>query len=273
MGPIFSNHPELTDTWWHRAQAHRAEQAANPVGAPIPLGGPYFSDVTNIVVRPRYKFETDWVTLDYLDHDSFRHIVDGFGVDRDGVRYFLPSLEEYGRPAIKGADPDTFKSLGDDWYRDAKSIYYLAMEAMRPTLVKVRADPDTFEVIGGVYARDANALFVEGVRKRDIEDLASVVPLGGVYARMGTTILRNGKPVKSPGKIGIETARGFPHIRMLMDARGQTLLGGRFRKAIPDLDVPSFRFLNDAFAVDAHRVYVLTEMKFTIDLVRLSRAY
>ncbi|QBF29884.1 DKNYY domain-containing protein [Thalassococcus sp. S3] len=263
---FFEAHSELTDTWWHRERDRRAsgESEATEAAPTKSLGGPFFSDGKRVLVRPRRSHDGRWVTLDYLDHDSFRPIVDVFGVDKHGLRYFNPGLESFGTDPVKDSDPESFRALGDDWYRDDGQIYYMALDSHHPQLVCTAADPASFEVLGGVYGRDADALFVGGVRKRNIDDPGAVVALGGDYARIGDTILRNGKPVKNPGAIDIATARGLPGVRLLLDAKGNLLLGGRYRKPLPGFDAASFRFLNQSFAVDHDQVYALTEAALSI---------
>lgn len=260
---FFEAHPELMDTWWHREKARTETSPAGSLGLAT-LGGSFFSDGSRILVQSRWQKRGDLVSLDHFDHDSFRHIAEVFGADRHGLRYVLPGLEGYGRDPVKGADPDSFRPLGDGWFRDKGQVYYLDSHSHSPKLVQVRADIDSFEVLGGVYARDAKAIFVEGVRKRDIDASRHVASLGGPYARIGETILRLGKPVKNPGKIDIATARGFPGVRLLIDAQGHMLLGGRYREPIPHLDPATLRFLNWAFAVDDDRVYALTEGAFHV---------
>lgn len=258
---FFEERPELTGTWWHREKERRetasgGKQAA--AGAPVPLGGPYFSDRARILVRPERPRDGDWASLDHFDHASFRPIVDVFGADCHGLRYFLPGLETYGRKPVKGADPASFESVHDGWYRDARQAYYLNPYSPMSELVVVKADMASFEVLGGAYARDAKGLIVEGARKRGIDDPSSVVALGHAFARMGDTILYRGKPVTKPGKVDPATARGV-HGQMLIDGEGHMLLGGRYRKPLPGLDPASFRFLNRSFAIDRARVYAFAQ--------------
>ncbi|MBN7806972.1 hypothetical protein RMS29_020500 [Agrobacterium rosae] len=104
-------------------------------------------------------------------------------------------------------------------------------------------------------------MIVEGVRKRDIADPASVVALGHVFARMGETLLYRGKPVARAGKIDPMTARGV-HDYLLIDADGHMLLRGVYRKTIPGIDPSGLRFLNSAFAYDGQRVYGLSADAF-----------
>ncbi len=122
----------------------------------------------------------------------------------------------------------------------------------------VKAIDESFEVLGGSYARDAKGLIVEGVRKKGVDDPGAVVVVGFTYARMGDTLLYRGKPIAKPGKVDIGSARGV-HDQLLIDASGNMLLTSRYRKPVPDLDPATLRFINQVFAVDAHRVYVLTD--------------
>lgn len=260
---FFTAHPELHDTWWHNEKARR-EAAPDTSTEPTPLGGPYFTDGRRIMVPSRNRRDGPWTTLDHFDAPSFRHIVDVFGADKDGLRYVLPGLEGYGRPPVKGGDAATFTARGDGWYRDAGQIYFFDAGDYNPDLAIVKADPATFKVLGGIFARDADAVFIEGVRKRDFTDPSAVVPLGGFYARIGDTIYCRAKPVKKPGAIDITTARGFPGVAMLLDAGGHMLLGTRYRKPVPGLDPASFRFITRDFAVDDTRVYGLTHTKFAV---------
>lgn len=253
---FFENHPELTGTWWHREKARRAQQAENPSELK-PLGGPYFSDGARVLVVPRNRRRGDTVSLDHFDHDSFRHIVDVFGVDKNGLRYVEPGLEAYGREPVRGADPETFTALGEGWYRDKRQVYYLGPDDSMPTLIVVKADPDSFETLGGVYARDAKGLIAEGVRKRDIADPGAVVSLGKTFARMGDALLYRGRVVKNAGKLDPDTARGL-HPLLLIDAGGHMLVMGRYRKPIAGLDPQTLEILNASFAADKSGVYAIS---------------
>lgn len=55
--------------------------------------------------------------------------------------------------------------------------------------------------MGGSYARDAKGLIVEDVRKRGIDNPATVESLCYSFARMGDTQLYGGKPISRPGKV------------------------------------------------------------------------
>lgn len=225
---------------------------------PVPIGGLYYSDGSRILVRPRRPQEAEWVSLDHFDHDSFRHIVDVFAQDRHGLRYFLPGLESYGMEPVKKADPASFEKLDGPWFKDKQQVYYIDSTAPLPELAVVKVDMASFEVLGGAYARDAKGLIVEGVRKRGIDNPAVVESLGYSFARMGDTLLYRGKPIGRPGKVNPATARGV-HEQLLIDANGEMLLGGSYRKKIPGIDPASLHFLNRVFAVDARHVYAITD--------------
>jgi len=252
----FEAHPELTDTWWHKEKARRARGSPS-AGAAVSLGGPFFSDGERVLVHKRDDPDGPMISLDHFDHASFRHVVDVFGADKSGLRFFTPGYEKYGEPFIVGADPSTFEALGDGWYRDAVQAYYFDTGADPPRLAVVKADMNTFQTLGGAYARDSKGLICQGVRKRKI-DAGKLVGLGRLYARMGDQVLYNGKAVPKLGQLDVSTARAF-HERLLMDAGGYMLVDTRYRKPVPGLDVPSFRFLNLRFAVDAGRVYALDD--------------
>ncbi len=253
----FENHPEIADSWWHREKARRAVRAS--VGnEPVPIGGLYYSDGRRILVRPQRPQEAEWVSLDHFDHDSFRHIVDVFGQDRHGLRYFLPGLEHYGMEPIKKADPASFEKLDGPWFKDKQQAYYIDSTAPLPELAVVKIDMASFEVLGGAYARDAKGLIVEGVRKRGIDNPAAVESLGYSFARMGDTLLYRGKPISRPGKVNPATARGV-NDQLLIDANGEMLFGGSYRKKIPGIDPAILHFLNRVFAVDARHVYAMTD--------------
>jgi hypothetical protein len=261
----FEARPELTDTWWHKEKVRRAQRSLNASGL-VPLGGPYFSDGERVFVpkrdNMRYSPEAPMISLDHFDHASFHHIVDVFAADQSGLRYIRPGYEEYGRDAIKGADPASFKALGDGWYRDAKQAYYFDTNQPGTNLAVVKADMNTLQTLGGAYARDSKGLICEGMRKR-IVDPENVVSLGHLYARMGDKILYRGKVVPKLGQLDVSTARAFHH-HLLMDENGHMLFDTRYRKPIRGLDVPSFRFVNRHHAVDANRVYVLGETSLRI---------
>lgn len=258
---FFEERPELTDTWWHREKARREADsgvATAQARSPSPLGGPFFSDGARVLVKPERPRDGEWVSLDHFDQASFSPLVDVFGADRHGLRYFLPGLEKYGREPVKGADPASFTGLRDGWYRDARQAYYLDADTATPKLVVVKAAMESFTVLGGAYARDARGLIVEGVRKRDIADPAAVLALGHSFARLGDAILYRGKPIARPGPVDPASARGV-HGQVLIDGEGHMLLAGRYRKPLPGLDPASFRFLNRSFAVDNARIYALTQ--------------
>ena len=257
---FFEAHPEITDSWWHREKVRCATGAAQ--GGVTLMGGPYFSDGDRIFVKPQQAGDEEWVSLDHIDHDSFHHIVDVFGQDRRGLRYFVPGLERYSCDAVKGADPVSFERIADCWFRDSKQAYYFDREAPMPKLAVVKADLATFEVLEGAYARDAKGLIVEGVRKRGIDAPAKVVGLGHLFARMGDTLLYRGKPVAKPGKVDPATACGV-HDQLLIDAGGHMLFGSMYRKPIPDLDPATLHFINRTFAVDERFVYALEDGKLT----------
>ncbi|ANG98767.1 hypothetical protein A8A54_19390 [Brucella pseudogrignonensis] len=251
----FSARPDLTGTWWHR-EKERREMASPVTGQPSPIGGPFYSDGSRIFVRPDRPQDGEWVSLDYFDHASFRHVVDVFGQDRHGLRYLQPGLEAYGSHSVKGADPERFYQVAGPWFVDGRRAYYFDAKAEMPQLSVIKADLGSFEVLGDAYARDDGGLIVEGVRKRGIADPASVEAIGRSYARMGETLLYRGKPVSRTGKVDPATARGI-HDRLLIDAEGNMLFAGTFRKPIPGLDPASLRFVNRVFAVDDTHVYVL----------------
>jgi hypothetical protein len=257
----FEARSELTDTWWHKEKARRAQGSPGTGGA-VSVGGPFFSDGERVLVRKRDDPDGPMISLDHFDHASFRHIVDVFAADKSGLRFFTPGYEKYGEPSITGADPSTFEALGDGWYRDAAQAYYFDAGADPPRLAIMKADMNTFQTLGGAYARDAKGLVCQGVRKRKI-DAGQVIGLGRLYARMGDQILYKCKVVPKLGQLDISTARGF-HDRLLMDASGNMLVDTRYRKPVPGLDVPSFRFLNLRFAVDADRVYALDDVSLRI---------
>jgi hypothetical protein len=259
----FEARPEIADIWWHREKQRRENSATNEKSAELaPLGGPYFTDGTRVLVKSR-NTRHGMLSLDNIDLASFRHIVDVFGSDQSGLRYVVPDYEAYGRNPIKGGDPGSFLGLGDGWYRDAKQAYYLNVDADFCEFRIVKADMVSFELLGGAYARDAGGLIVEGVRKRDIKDPASVVALGHLFARMGETLLYRGKPVKKPGKIDPMTARGV-HDYLLIDASGHMLLRGLYRKPVPGVVPSDLRFLNFIFAYDGQRVYGLSPEAFAV---------
>ena len=254
---FFEAHPEITDTWWHRELARR-ELALCTNDQPVPVGGPYFSDGSRIMVRPDNPRDGQWLSLDHFDQPSFRHLVDVFGQDRHGLRYFTPGQERYGHAPVKGADPASFEQIDGPWFRDKGQVYYLDSKAPMPELAVVKADLDSFEVLGDAYARDANGLIVEGVRKRGIADAASVQALGHSFARMGDTLLYQGKPITRPGKVDPSSARGV-HAQLLIDRKGHMLFGRSYRKPIPGIDPATLSFLNQVFAVDARHVYAMTD--------------
>lgn len=254
---FFEAHPEINESWWHREKARR-EAAPSASDRPVPVGGPYYSDGSRVLVRPQNPHDGEWVSLDHFDHDSFRHLADVFGQDRHGLRYFSPGLEIYGCEPVKGADPASFKRLDGPWFRDDQQVYYFDSQAPVPELAIVKADMPSFEVLGGAYARDVKGLIVEGVRKRGIDNPAAVQALGHSFARMGDVLMYRGKPVTRPGKVDPATARGV-HDQLLIDANGNMLFGGSYRKPIPGIDPATLTFLNRVFAIDARHVYGLTD--------------
>lgn len=248
----FEARSELTDTWWHRELARRETAADQRTGELLtPLGGPFFSDGIRVLVEGK---KGERISLDHIDHASFKHLTGIFGADTHGLRYAIPGWASASAAPVSGADPGSFQALRDGWYRDDRQAYFVDMESPVSTLVVVKADMASFQVLGGAYARDAKGLIVEGVRKRGIANAGSVVALGHLFARMGNTILYRGKPVARPGSIDLETARSV-HSQILLDAQGHMLLGSRYRKPIHGLDVTSFRFINRRFARDHQRVY------------------
>ncbi len=254
---FFEARPEITDSWWLREKTRRAA-APSTNGQPVPIGGPYYREAGRVVVRPRFPQETEWVSLDHVDHDTFRHIADVFAQDRHGLHYFLPGLERYGNAPVKGADPASFEHIDGPWFKDKRQAYYLDSQSQMPELAVVKADIASFEVLGGGYARDAKGLIVEGVRKRGIDAPAAVIALGHSFARMGDTLLYRGKPVTRAGKVDPATACGV-HAQLLIDANGHMLFGASYRTPISDLDPATFKFLNHVFAVDARQVYAMTD--------------
>lgn len=252
----FEANPKLVDSWWHREKARR-EQADAAVSAPKPLGGPYVSDGGRVLVRPANPRDGEWVSLDYIDHATFRHLANLFCADHRGLRYVIPGQESYGTDPVKNADPGSFRALGDGWYRDDRQAYYVAADLDAPQLRIIKADMNSLTLLGGAYARDSKGLIVEGVRKRGIDDPSRVTGLGHLYARMGDVILYRGKAVTRAGKIDPVTARAV-HYYLLIDDQGHMLLQSRYRKPRPGIDAASLRFLNRAFAVDRSQVYAFT---------------
>lgn len=253
----FEARPEIADSWWHREKTRR-EASPSSTNQPVSIGGPYFSDGNRILVRPLRPRDGEWVSLDHIDHDSFRHIVDVFGEDRHGLRYFIPGLERYGREPVRGADAASFEKADGPWFRDKGQAYYLDSNAPMPEFFIVKADMKSFEVLGDSYARDAKGLIVEGARKRGIDDPSAVHALGHSFARLGDTLLYRGKPVTKPGKVDPASARGV-HDQLLIDAHGHMLFGGSYRKPIAGIDPSTLQFLNRVFAADACRVYAITD--------------
>jgi len=260
---FFEAHPELTDTWWHRERARR-DTRQNTSRELAPLGGPYFSDGERVLIRPQRRSFDDppWISLDHFDLASFRHLTGLFAADRRGLRYVGVGYESYGKDAIKGADPSTFRALKDHWYQDARQVYYFDTDDLWPQLAIVKVDMPSFTLLGGAYARDAKGLICAGVRKRDIADASRVAGLGFLHARMDDKILYRGKVVPKPGAIDIETAKALSDT-LLIDQDGHVLLGARYRKPITGIDVASLRRLNRRFYVDNSRVYALTDTSFT----------
>ncbi|WP_223215492.1 DKNYY domain-containing protein [Agrobacterium pusense] len=159
---------------------------------------------------------------------------------------------------VKKADPASFEKLDGPWFKDKQQAYYIDSTAPLPELAVVKVDMASFEVLGGAYARDAKGLIVEGVRKRGIDNPAAVESLGYSFAWMGDTLLYRGKPIGRLGKVNPATARGV-HEQLLIDANGEMLVGGSYRKKIPGIDPASLHFLNRVFAVDARHVYAITD--------------
>jgi hypothetical protein len=159
---------------------------------------------------------------------------------------------------IEKADPASFEKLDGPWFKDKQQAYYIDSTAPLPELAVVKIDMASFEVLGGAYARDAKGLIVEGVRKRGIDNPAAVESLGFSFARMGDTLLYRGKPISRPGKVNPATARGV-NDQLLIDANGEMLFGGSYRKKIPGIDPAILHFLNRVFAVDARHVYAMTD--------------
>lgn len=247
----FAARPDVKTAWFHdqKAQSER-----------VSIGGPYFSDGQRLWVEGRKRGQKEWVSVDYIDHNSFRHVVDVFGIDQAGLRYVEPCLEGYERPPVKGADPESFEALGDGWYRCANQAYFMNLTDPRDNyrLVVVKADMDSFRLLAGAYAMDAKGLIVEGVRKRDIADPEAVTPIGGLFARLGEAVLFRGKVVKKTGALDLETMRAVAP-RLAIDDAGHMLLGSRYRKPVAVINAPKLRFLNAYFAVDGARLYALSE--------------
>lgn len=257
---FFRSHPEFADTWWHREDARRNAQTNEPQ-ALSPLGGPYFSDGKRVFVQGRkWDGEPKWCSLDHFDLPSFRHLAACFAEDKSGLRYFTPRYVEYGEQAIKGGDPSTFETLGNHWYRDAKQVYYFNTDDETPSteLISLKVDMPTFRLLGGAYALDAKGLICAGVRKLTIADASSVIGLGYLHARMGDSILYQGKVVPRIGAIDFDSAKALSYT-LLIDKNGNMLFGSRYRKALKGLDVLSLRPLNRHFLVDKARVYALTD--------------
>ena len=247
----FEAHPAVRTDWFHG----RSEG-----GDRVPIGGSYHSDGARLWVEGRKRGQRQWVSVDYIDHDSFRHVVDVFGIDQAGLRYVEPRLEGYERPPVKRADPESFEALGDGWYRCANQAYFMNLTDPRDyhRLVIVKADMDSFRLLGGAYAMDAKGLIVEGVRKRDIVDPEAVTPIGGLFARVGETVLFRGKEVKRVGALDLETARS-PAPRLLIDDAGHMLVGSRYRKPVAGMNAAALQFLTPYFAVDDAQLYALTD--------------
>ncbi|MCK0122430.1 DKNYY domain-containing protein [Loktanella sp. F6476L] len=247
----FAARPDVKTAWFHN-QPGQTER--------VPIGGPYFSDGQRLWVEGRKRGQREWVSVDYIDHNSFRHVVDVFAIDRSGLRYVEPRLEGYERPVVKGADPESFEALGDGWYRCANQAYFMNLTDPRDyhRLVIVKADMASFRLLGGAYAMDAEGLIVEGVRKRDVADPEAVKPIGRLFATMGEALLFRGKEFKRIGALDLETARS-PAPRLLIDSAGHMLLGSRYRKPVAGMNAPALRFLNPYFAVDGGQLYALTD--------------
>jgi len=246
----FKERPEIETTWWHQSPDTEVR---------TPIGGPYFSDGAKLRVKYKNPRRREWVSIDYIDHDSFQHVVDVFGIDRSGLRYVEPRLEGYERPAVKGAAPESFKKLADGWYQCANQAYFMNLSDPRGDykLVIAKAEMSSFQVLGGAYAMDAKGLIVEGVRKRDITDPVAVKPIGHLYARMGDTVLYRGKVVKKLGDLDLNTLHS-PTPSLLIDHAGFMLLGSRYRKPIAGIKAAKLRFITPYFATDDCYLYVLT---------------
>jgi hypothetical protein len=231
----------------------------------IPLGGPFYSDGERVWGRSQYGYP--YYALNHIDLTTFRHLVDSFGADALGLRYYvegshgIPSSQDHG--LIEGSDPATFELIGQHWYRDSHQAYYFESEKIHAYPIVVKTDVATLEHIGGAYARDARHLFCAGIRKRSIADPASVASLGGRYARIGTHILYEGKIVTRPGRIDVETARAAWD-DLLIDETGHMLFGKNYRKPLKTLDAKSFRFLTQFFAVDDDCVYVRSNTNLVV---------
>jgi len=86
---------------------------------------------------------------------------------------------------IQGADPSTFKALGEDYFKDKNNVYQLIMpkEKKIPNIAGLcdlskfegsvkkmeKADPNTFEALGNGYFKDKNSVYYykEKVKRAD----------------------------------------------------------------------------------------------------------
>ncbi len=259
------------------------------------LGDRWFCDDRHVYGQGETPTKLFWFSARGADPDSFTVLNQRYGVDKAAGYYItnlrLPTEEPgtfgivsyyYGsgqKPgirieeshyakdsrkvyaygvAIEGADAASFHSIGDEgrYFADRKHVYWeksLIPDADRESFV-CASEAGQYRA----YARDAKGLIVEGVRKRGIDNPAAVESLGFSFARMGDTLLYRGKPISRPGKVNPATARGV-NDQLLIDANGEMLFGGSYRKKIPGIDPAILHFLNRVFAVDARHVYAMTD--------------
>jgi len=139
---------------------------ANPA-AVYPIGKGFFRDTDNIYYRMAGKIEgADLATFEVLD--------EGYSKDKNNVYYFMRKISSldvqylggnyikdnlnvyrYGKK-IEGADPASFKYIGDDRYAKDLNHVYIGDSVIRD------ADPNSFEYVGGAYSKDKFRVYYYG---------------------------------------------------------------------------------------------------------------
>ena len=103
------------------------------------------------------------VTPKELDQASCKRISYYVIVDKNRVykQLYDPGSSDSDQYTILKVDPANFVSLGSDYYRDAKNLYFDIGTGMRP----IRGvDLDSVEVLSTHYLKDKNHVYYEGQR-------------------------------------------------------------------------------------------------------------
>jgi hypothetical protein len=221
-----------------------------------------------------------WQTLNWVDQDggwrrhteevrgadapTFRALENVYAVDKDAAYLFgrrvaradpstfrvidrmqgLYSADKahvfYEGHVLPGADGATFRRVRDDWFRDAKRLYWLGHEV-------VGADPESFQFfLTASWERDKNGIY-RGYTPVHVEDLQTFVPINFLWAKDFKAYYCSWPPKRSSMRVSCDYASMVVLNNVYAKDKDHGYCGGIM---LYDSDGATFHVIDTDFAED-----------------------